>query len=228
MKTIGILGAMPEEIKLLAAMLEDPSTQQKGGVTFHLGRLFDKKAVLCCAGMGKVNAAAATQLLITAYGADAIICNGIAGNFSSEIGVGDVVIGQSAVYHDAELAMIAQSYPGLREYPAAEVLIAAACEACREEGVRFITGRIATGDQFIADPVKKADIAARCAPACVEMEGAAVAHIAAKNDVPFVIIRTMSDECDEQAAQKLVVEQFDVTAYCRTAADIVAGAVRRL
>lgn len=226
--TIGILGAMPDEIRLLTDMLEHVKTEKKGGVAFHQGRFYGKDAVLCCAGMGKVNAAAATQLLITAYGAQVIICNGIAGNFSREISVGDIVISQSAVYHDAELAMIEQSYPGLREYPAAPALVKAACDACREAGVRFLPGLVATGDQFISDPVIKADIAARCAPACVEMEGAAVAHVAAKNDVPFVIIRTMSDECDEAAAQKLVVEQFDITAYCRTAAAVVAGTVKRL
>lgn len=226
--TIGILGAMPDEIKLLTEMLEHPNLEKKGGIAFHTGVLHGKKVVLCCAGMGKVNAAAATQLLITAYQAQAVICNGIAGNFSTEIGVGDIVVSRSAVYHDAELSMIEQSYPGLREYPAAPALMEAAVSACREMGIRFITGRVATGDQFISDTSTKAEIAARCAPVCVEMEGAAVAHVAAKNDVPFVIIRTMSDECDENAAQKLVVEQFDITAYCRTAAGVVANTVKRL
>lgn len=226
--TIGILGAMPEEIRLLTARLEQPAIEKKGGVEFHIGTLYGKKAVICCGGMGKVNAAAATQLLITAYGAEAIICNGIAGNTSKEIGIGDIVIGKTVFYHDATISMISQCYPNLEAYTAADHMVAAAEQACRENDIRFLTGRIATGDQFIEDEAVKNDIVARTHPDCVEMEGAAVAHVAAKNDVPFVVLRTMSDECNEYSRKKLVEDQFDITEYCQTAAKVVAETVKRI
>lgn len=225
---IGVLGAMPEEVKLLSERLEGIGQQRIAGVDFISGTMSGKKVTICCAGMGKVNAAVAAQLLITVFGAEALIFSGIAGNMSPEIGVGDMVISEEAVYHDAELPMIAQSYPFLSAYPAAPDLIAAARSSCEEAGVRYLVGRIATGDRFIGDSAVKRDIEAACHPACVEMEGAAVAQVAAKNDLPFVVLRTMSDNCDEDAREKLVVQQFDITEYCRTASTVTAGVIARI
>ena len=107
-------------------------------------------------------------------------------------------------------------------------MIKAAQESCEENGVRHLVGRIATGDLFIGDSETKRRIEAACHPACVEMEGAAVAQVAAKNDIPFVILRTMSDNCDEAAREKLVVQQFDITEYCRTASTVTAGVIARI
>lgn len=228
-ETIGVLGAMPEEVKLLCERLEQVERRKLAGVEFISGTLGNtKKVTVCCAGMGKVNAAVAAQLLITVFGAQALIFSGIAGNMSSQIGVGDMVISNEAVYHDAELPMIAQSYPFLSAYPADPALIATAQAACEEMGVRYLVGRIATGDLFIGDSAIKHRIAEACAPACVEMEGAAVAQVAAKNDLPFVVLRTMSDNCDEDAREKLVVQQFDITEYCRTASAVTAGVIARI
>ena len=227
-ETIGVLGAMPEEVALLAARLEGKETQKLAGVEFIRGEMEGKTVVVCCAGMGKVNAAVAAQLLISIFGAKALVFSGIAGNMSTGIGVGDMVISNEAVYHDAELPMIAQSYPFLSAYPADPALIKAARSACEAAGVRYLVGRIATGDLFIGDSETKRKIEAACHPACVEMEGAAVAQVAAKNDIPFVILRTMSDNCDEDAREKLVVQQFDITEYCRTASTVTAGVIARI
>ena len=124
--------------------------------------------------------------------------------------------------------MIAQSCPFLSAYPADAGMIKAAQESCEENGVQHLVGRIATGDLFIGDSETKRRIEAACHPACVEMEGAAVAQVAAKNDIPFVILRTMSDNCDEAAREKLVVQQFDITEYCRTASTVTAGVIARI
>lgn len=218
--TIGIMGAMPEEVRLLAEKLGGESSRRLGGVDFFEGELSGHKVVVCCAGMGKVNAAAATQLLITAFGAKAILFSGIAGNMSEKIGIGDVVVSDKVVYHDAELSMISQNYPGLKEYTADARLIQAAEAACEKQGVRHIVGKIATGDTFVGDGETKRAIQKKCAPACVEMEGAAVAHIAAKNDLPFVIVRAMSDNSDEAGAELLVGKAFDISEYCKTASAI--------
>ncbi|MEF9865880.1 MAG: 5'-methylthioadenosine/adenosylhomocysteine nucleosidase [Oscillospiraceae bacterium] len=223
MNKIGILGAMPCEVEQLFALLSQKEQHKAGGVDFYEGKLSEKDIVLCCAGMGKVNAAAATQLLITVFGCDAIVLSGIAGNMTNKISVGDVVIGDSLMYHDAENRMIAEAYPHMQAFTSDARLVAAAEKACQRAKVKYIVAPIATGDLFIGDTAIKNSIAERFAPACVEMEGAAVAHIAAKNDVPFGVVRTMSDDADEDAAEKLVGNPFDIGEYVKTTTAICAA-----
>ena len=148
---IGIMGAMPDEVDQLCAKLENVTVEPYGGVEYHRGTLAGKQVVVCCAGMGKANAAATTQVLITRYGAEKIIFSGIAGNMTSKIGIGDVVIGKTVLYHDAQLDMICQNPPFLKEYTGDPALIAAAEKACAEAGVKALTGKIATGDLFVGD-----------------------------------------------------------------------------
>mgnify|MGYP003169058166 CR=1 FL=1 len=193
---IGIMGAMPDEVDQLCAKLGNVTVEPYGGVEYHRGTLAGKQVVVCCAGMGKANAAATTQVLITRYGAEKIIFSGIAGNMTSKIGIGDVVIGKTVLYHDAQLDMICQNPPYLKEYAGDPALIAAAEKAC--------------------------------APDCVEMEGAAVSQIAAKNDVPCVILRAMSDNADEDGHEVLVVKKFSIAEYVATATRIVAAMVEAL
>ena len=226
MKTIGVIGAMPEEVTLLRDKLSDLETENVAGLTVYSGMLYGKRVVLCQSGMGKVNAAAATQLLITKYSIDAIINSGIAGNMTSKVGIGDVVLSKEVMYHDAQLDMIKQSYPFLEKSTGGENLITAALKACSECDVKAITGRIATGDLFIGDTALKQKIADFCSPDCVEMEGAAIAHVAAKNDIPFIIIRAMSDNADEAGHELLVVKKFDMSVYCDTAATICEKTIR--
>ena len=218
---IGIMGAMPDEVDQLCAKLENVTVEPYGGVEYHRGTLAGKQVVVCCAGMGKANAAATTQVLITRYGAEKIIFSGIAGNMTSKIGIGDVVIGKTVLYHDAQLDMICQNPPYLKEYTGDPALIAAAEKACAEAGVKALTGKIATGDLFVGDSETKA-------PDCVEMEGAAVSQIAAKNDVPCVILRAMSDNADEDGHEVLVVKKFSIAEYVATATKIVAAMVEAL
>ena len=197
-------------------------------MTFYEGVLDNKDVVLCCAGMGKAQAAAATQLLCSHFCVDAVLFSGIAGNMTSKVDVGDVVIGKTLVYHDGEPRMFAETAPFLQEFTGDERLIEAAGAACEENGVHHIVGKIATGDCFVGDSATKNSIAQKCAPDCVEMEGAAVAHIAAKNGVPFVILRAMSDNADEEGFEKLVGKPFDISDYCRTAAKISRSLIARL
>ena len=224
----GIMGAMPDEVDQLCAKLTDVTVDSYGGVEYHQGTLAGKQVVVCCAGMGKANAAATTQVLILRYGAQRIIFSGIAGNMSSQIGIGDVVIGKTVVYHDAQLDMIAQNPPFLTEYTGDPALVAAAEAACQAAGVKALTGKIATGDLFVGDSATKAAIQAKFAPDCVEMEGAAVSQIAAKNDVPCVILRAMSDNADEDGHEVLVVKKFSISEYVATATRIVADMVEHL
>lgn len=220
MNSIGVIGAMPEEVILLKNKLTDLATEKVAGLEVYSGKLHGKKVFLCQSGMGKVAAAAAAQVLITKFGIEAIINSGIAGNFSAEIGVGDVVISKEITYHDAQIDMVKQAYPFMESYKGDKNMLDAAKKACEETKTGYILGKIATGDQFICEAAAKTKIKELCNPDCVEMEGAAIAHVACKNDIPFVIIRAMSDNADEKAFEHLVTKKFDMSEYCDKAADI--------
>ena len=198
------MGAMPDEVDQLCARLENVTKENYAGVEYHCGTLQGKQVVVCCAGMGKANAASTVQVLCTKYGIDKLIFSGIAGNMTSKIGIGDVCVGETVVYHEAALD---------------------ACTAC---GVKAIAGKIATGDTFVGDAETKKAIEEKCHPDCVEMEGAAVSQIAGRNGVPCVILRAMSDNADESGYEVLVVKQFSITEYVKTATEIVANMIESL
>ena len=225
---IGIMGAMPEEVAQLCEKLSDVQKETYAGVEYYRGNLAGKQVVVCCAGMGKANAAATTQVLAGRYGAEKIIFSGIAGNMTSKIGIGDVCVGRTVVYHDAQNDMICQSAPFLQEFPGDETLVSAAMQACERCGVKAIAGKIATGDTFVGDSETKRLIEEKCHPDCVEMEGAAVAQIAARNGVPCVILRAMSDNADEDGYEVLVVRDFSIAEYVRTATAIVETMIESL
>ena len=222
------MGAMPDEVDQLCARLENVTKENYAGVEYHCGTLQGKQVVVCCAGMGKANAASTVQVLCTKYGIDKLIFSGIAGNMTSKIGIGDVVIGKTVLYHDAQLDMICQNPPFLKEYTGDPALIAAAEAACAEAGVKALVGKIATGDTFVGDAETKKAIEGKCHPDCVEMEGAAVSQIAGRNGVPCVILRAMSDNADESGYEVLVVKQFSITEYVKTATEIVANMIESL
>ena len=196
---IGIMGAMPDEVDQLCAKLEQVT-----------------------------NAASTVQVLITKYGAEKIIFSGIAGNMTSKIGIGDVCVGETVVYHDAQNDMIAQSAPFTAEYHGDPALVKAALDACNACGVKAIAGKIATGDLFVGDAATKKAIEDKCQPDCVEMEGAAVSQVAARNGVPCVILRAMSDNADESGYEVLVVKKFSIGEYIKTATAIVANMIEAL
>lgn len=161
---IGIMGAMPDEVDQLCARLENVTKENYAGVEYHCGTLQGKQVVVCCAGMGKANAASTVQVLCTKYGIDKLIFSGIAGNMTSRIGIGDVCVGETVVYHDAELSMIAQSAPFQTEYHGDPALVQAALDACTACGVKAIAGKIATGDTFVGDAETKKAIEEKCHP----------------------------------------------------------------
>ena len=220
MKPIGIIGAMGLEVEELRDALEDRTETVFAGRSFYSGKLGGTDAVVVCSGIGKVNAAITTQLLIDHFAVRAVVNTGIAGGALPDIRVRDVVVSDTVVYHDMDPRILAIGYPHLREFTADETLIQKALAAC-EGRVRARRGRVATGDQFIADSAVKAGITARTAPACIEMEGGAVAHTAAANGVPFVIIRCISDNADDGA--EMSYETFE-----KLAADDAAAIVRRM
>lgn len=204
-KKVGIIGAMSVELELLKSKLgENPAVTKAGGMTFTEGKINGISVVLVQSGVGKVNAALCAQRLILKFGCTHIINTGIAGAMASGLKVLDFVASTDAVYHDMDATGFGYKkteIPQMKcsDFPADGKMLEAARSAFKEFPAehKLVFGRIATGDQFISDKEKKSAIQETCSPACVEMEGAAVAHACWINEIPFVIIRCMSDMADD-------------------------------
>ena len=196
----GIIGALPEEVALLCNAMKITGQAEHYGSIFYSGILEGQQVVVVCCSIGKVNAALCASLMLREMGADAVINVGIAGSVDSRLKVLDVVLSTNVAYHDAEPLMKGY-YPFRLDFDADQKLLTLAQRACETLGeFTYHCGRIATGDVFVqGGPVKDA-IVSRLSPMCVEMEGAAIAHAAYVNGKPFLIIRTMSDSADDEAA----------------------------
>lgn len=226
---LAIMGAMDEEIELLLADLQDREDMTWPGVTLYRGVLDGVPVLLTKGGIGKVNAAmTATSLL--AAGATRLIFTGVAGGVHPELRVGDLVVSTDLVQHDVDVTALGYplgTLPGeTASWVADEHLRAAALEAAREvEGVRVLSGRVASGDQFIASREGVQRLWTQFGAACAEMEGAAVAQVCAKSGVPFVVIRSVSDTADHDA-------QVDYRTFmplvARHAKQVVRGMLARL
>jgi adenosylhomocysteine nucleosidase len=214
---IGIIAAMELELTRLTAQMEHRQVQTIASVAYHTGTLDGIPVTVCECGVGKVNAAMHTQILIDRFAPDAIIQNGIAGSLSAQVRYGDTVVGSELVYHDMQDWVVAQFEPLEPVYSADARLVRLAVDAAGQCHV----GRIASGDQFISDAATKSDIAARTGALCVEMEGCAVAHTARLNGVPFVVLRAISDMADGSA-------EVDFAAFQQQAAERAAEITQKL
>lgn len=200
---IGIIGAMDVEIERICQNLSGTVLHQVCVLDFWEGLLEGTPVVIVRSGVGKVNAALCAQLLITKFKITHLINTGVAGALASGLGVLDVVISTEVMYHDVDATNWGYescTVPGMnRTFPAAPKLVTLAADACKKNfpSKLCIQGLIASGDQFIGSNEMKEKIKKLCNPACVEMEGAAIGHVASINRIPFVVIRCMSDMADD-------------------------------
>lgn len=204
--TIGLMGAMDEEIALLLERVEGQNTVGYAGISFVTGRLHGKEVVVCKSGVGKVNAAATTQVLVDRFGVEAIWFTGVAGAVHPELNIGDIVISSSCQQHDVDVTALGFArgiipYQDVSDFPADRKLIRLAEEACAKlcTDNNFIVGKVLSGDQFISNYDYVRELHETLDGACVEMEGAAVAQVCHMNEVPYVILRSMSDKADGTA-----------------------------
>lgn len=201
---IGIIGAMAEEIELLHEHVDVASELTKAGITYYEGTLHGKTIIYCKSGVGKVNAAVCTQILLD-LGADCVLFTGVAGAVDPQLNIGDIVVSTSCVQHDMDCSPLGYEkgtipYHIRSEFPADESLVELAASASeRHFPGRSLKGKVLSGDQFIAsrDTVKL--LHETMQGACAEMEGASVAQVCDMNEIPFVIIRSMSDKADGSA-----------------------------
>lgn len=203
---IGIIGAMEEEVAALKEAMEIEETVEQAGMTFCKGTLCGKEAVVVRSGIGKVNAGICAQILVDRFRADTLINTGIAGSLDAKIDIGDMVISTDAVHHDMDASIFGDPVGQVPRmdtlfFPADEALVQKALQANEKANpdIHTYTGRIASGDQFIASKEVKDKIVQNFHPMCVEMEGAGIAHAAYLNKVSYVIIRAISDKADNSA-----------------------------
>jgi adenosylhomocysteine nucleosidase len=223
---IGIIGAMDEEVELLKASLEDRKDHEVAGYHLFSGKLHGKEIVLLKSGIGKVNAAIGTTLLLELFKPDCIINTGSAGGFDPSLNVGDIVISSEVRHHDVDVTAFGYEYGQVPQQPAfysPDETLASIAEKCisRMQGMNTVRGLICTGDQFMNDP-QRVERKRGLFPTmkAVEMEAAAIAQTCFQFGVPFIIIRALSDIAGKES--NLSFDQFLVTAAKHSAEMIIA------
>ena len=210
MKRVGIISAMSIEMKLLQENMILEKELKICDFPFYVGAINNVPVILTTCSIGKVNAACCTQLLISNFNVDYIINTGIAGGIFNQLKLKDIVISSDVTYFDVRKIQMQTCYPHQETFQASEELISLskkACEATLPDTQNYYVGRIATGDNFISSQSAKEKIMDEFSPYCVEMEGAAIGHVAYLNQVPFVVIRSISDFADDAAES--TYEEFE-------------------
>ena len=212
-KVLGVIGAMEEEVEILKKKMDIKETKKVAGMEFYEGTMDGKNIVLVRSGVGKVNMAACTQILIDEFKVSALVNSGVAGTMDTKLNQGYIVISTDAVQHDFDTTVFGDplgeiSRLGITFFKADKDMIDTAKKAAKNvSGLHITQGRVASGDQFVAggevaNRIKEnfGDVAA------VEMEGASMAQVAYLNKVPFVILRSISDKANGEA--DLSYEEF--------------------
>ena len=204
---LGIIGAMDEEVAKIKAQMEEVNVTKIAAMDFYEGSIHGYPVVVVRSGIGKVNAAMCTQILAVKFNVDAIINTGIAGSLDANINIGDIVLSTDTLEHDMDA--VAFGYP-VGQIPRMETLSFTAdselrklaMEVCQNVNpdISVFEGRVVSGDQFISDKDKKNWLVETFKGSCTEMEGAAIGHAAYLNNIPFLIIRAISDKADDSAS----------------------------
>lgn len=219
---LGIIGAMRVEVETLVEKLENPNTRTIACSTYYEGKLEGLDVVVVQCGVGKVNAAMCVQTLCNLYGVTHIVNTGVAGSLCADLDIGDLVVSRDAMYHDFDVNSLGYPHgkvPGMDvvAFPADERLMTlafAAAETVNPGHTKM--GRVASGDQFVCRKEQKEHIINVTCALCTEMEGAAIAHAAYRNGVPFAILRAISDKADDSA--EMDYPTFEAIAARRCAA----------
>lgn len=203
---LGIIGAMDEEVKKLIEAMENTEVKKIAAMDFYKGTMMGKDVVVVRSGIGKVNAAVCTQILSDIFNIDSVINTGIAGSLNADIDIGDIVLATDALQHDMDATGFGYE-PGV--IPRMEASVFKADERMREiahrscnavnPDINVFEGRVVSGDQFVSAKEKKEYILNEFHGYCTEMEGAAIAQTAYLNNIPFLIIRAISDKADDSA-----------------------------
>ena len=202
---IGIICALSIEVEELTKLLTNKEEKTIAKMKYICGEINGKKVVMTECGIGKVNAAMSTQVMIDHYSPQVIINSGIAGSVSKTLKIGDIVISKDCVQHDFDGTQMGDP-KGLIQYndetridiPVNKDVAEKLFEACKDiKDTNVVLGRIATGDIFVAEKAMRQSVADEFDALACEMEGGAVAQVCYRNDVPCAVLRCISDDFDE-------------------------------
>ncbi|KXZ39579.1 adenosylhomocysteine nucleosidase [Alkalithermobacter thermoalcaliphilus JW-YL-7 = DSM 7308] len=206
MDIIGIIGAMDEEVDILKEHMDIEQVIKKACLEFNVGTIEGKKVVLVRCGIGKVNASLCTQILISEFSVSKVINTGVAGALHDELDVLDIVISTDTMYHDFdvtvfdyEIGQIPRMETSIFEADKNLVEIAYNSSIESVKNHKILKGRIVSGDIFVSSKDLKEKLVSKLNAYATEMEGASIGHTCYVNNVPFVIIRAMSDKADGSA-----------------------------
>lgn len=227
---LGIIGAMKVEVESLRDSMQALTIKEKAGMVFYDGVLEGLPAVVVECGVGKVNAAMCVQVLCDCFAVTHILNTGVAGSLCVDLDIGDLVISRDAMYHDFDCHILNPAYPvgqvpGLpvHRFPADSNLMEIALEAARAVCNGHVhIGTVASGDQFVSQKELKEQIILNTSGLCTEMEGAAIAHAAWRNEKPFVVIRAISDKADDSAQMDYPTFEAKAAKHCAAVTKMVA------
>lgn len=219
---IGIIGAMDEEVEILQEALASKVKRNKGGCLFYEGSIASHEVIVVKSGIGKVNAAIASSLLISDYNPEYVINTGSAGGFHKDLNVGDIVISTEVRYHDVDVTAFGYEYGQVPHMSAAfqadpKLIEAASKAAAHVQGIRTAEGLITSGDSFMSEAERVAFVTSQFPELlAAEMEAAAIAHTCTRFGIPFVVIRSLSDIAGKDSPVSF--DQFLKTAAKHSAA----------
>lgn len=205
MGSIGIIGAMAVEVDDLRHALTEQTQETISGITYYRGKLHGQDVVLAKSGVGKVNAAMCAQTMILQYRPSAIINTGVAGGLEKGVGVLDIVIADDVVQYDVDTTAVGDpigfvSGVNRVSFPSGAALADGLCQAAQAlPDTKVHRGTIATGDRFISSRIEAANIRAQFSALANEMEGGSIGQVCFINEVPFCVVRAISDGEDDGA-----------------------------
>lgn len=198
---IGIICAGDSEVAPFLPLVEGCTVSEKAMLKFYEGRIGNAEVVTLFSGVCKVNAAIATQILIDTYHVEAVINAGTAGGMHPDVQILDTVISTEVVHHDVDEGILTEFHPWMESvfFKADEGLVTLSRRAAAGLDKRIHWGRMATGEKFIGD-VERDGINEKYAPLSVDMETAAIAQVCHVNRIPFLAIRSITDNADHEGA----------------------------
>lgn len=202
---IGIIGALENEVESIIGELKNKKIETVSGITFHTGELFDKQVVVARCGVGKVFAAICAEAMIIKYSPSLIVNTGVGGALAHGLQSADMVIADKLCQHDMDTSFLGDpvgliSGINVIYFETDKKAINILKESCEKLFLRSFVGTVASGDKFVASVEQKREIVKNFSAIACEMEGAAIAQTAYVNQVPFVVIRAISDSADGNAS----------------------------
>ncbi len=206
---IGLIGAMDLETEMLLKYMEEYIIEEKLMMKFYIGKLMGVDTVLTTSSVGKVNASICAQYLVDIHGVDTIIMTGIAGSLKDELKMRTTVISNRVTYHDVRKIQMVNSIPRREYFETDRYLQLTAKTISEEMKINYAIGNYVTGDMFINSFEEAEKIKSEFSADCVDMEAAAVAHVAYLNEIPFLIIKSISDAANDHTDEEIELHKYE-------------------